>query len=106
MLMQMIQTDPRFMDVFKELTGVDLMDLQEKQMKEKDKAEELKKKREAEEKAKKEAEEKKKKEDEEMSLPEEERAKLQLKKEAEALKTQGNEFYKQKKFEDALNYYQ
>lgn len=106
MLMQMIQTDPRFMDVFKELTGVDLMDLQEKQMKEKDKAEELKKKREAEEKAKKEAEEKKKKEDQEMSLPEEERTKLQLKKEAEALKTQGNEFYKQKKFEDALNYYQ
>lgn len=30
MLMQIIQTDPRFMDVFKELTGVDLMDVQEK----------------------------------------------------------------------------
>ena len=28
MLMQVIQTDPRFMDVFKELTGIDLMDVQ------------------------------------------------------------------------------
>jgi len=36
MLMQLIQQDPRFMDVFKELTGVDLMDLQEKEMKRKD----------------------------------------------------------------------
>jgi hypothetical protein len=36
MLMQVIQTDPRFMDVFKELTGIDLMDVQEKQMKEKE----------------------------------------------------------------------
>ena len=27
MLMQVIQTDPRFMDVFKELTGIDLMDV-------------------------------------------------------------------------------
>jgi len=27
--MQMIQSDPRFMDVFKELTGIDLMDVQE-----------------------------------------------------------------------------
>lgn len=28
MLMQVMQKDPRFMDVFKELTGVDLMDMQ------------------------------------------------------------------------------
>jgi stress-induced-phosphoprotein 1 len=33
MMMQLIQSDPRFMDVFKELTGIDLMDVQEKQMK-------------------------------------------------------------------------
>ena len=33
MLMQMVQIDPRFMDVFKELTGIDLMDLQAQQMK-------------------------------------------------------------------------
>jgi hypothetical protein len=31
--MQVIQTDPRFMDVFKELTGIDLMDLQEQNLK-------------------------------------------------------------------------
>jgi hypothetical protein len=29
----MVQIDPRFMDVFKELTGIDLMDLQAQQMK-------------------------------------------------------------------------
>lgn len=44
MMMQLIQTDPRFMDVFKELTGIDLMDMQEKQMKTKQNQEEIKKK--------------------------------------------------------------
>jgi hypothetical protein len=29
MLMQVIQTDPRFMDVFKELTGIDFNEVQE-----------------------------------------------------------------------------
>ena len=52
MLMQLIQTDPRFMDVFKELTGVDLMDVQEKELKRKEQADDLKKKNAAEEKAK------------------------------------------------------
>ena len=33
MMMQVIQTDPRFMDVFKELTGIDLMEMQGQQMK-------------------------------------------------------------------------
>lgn len=28
MMMQVMQTDPRFMDIFKELTGIDLMDIQ------------------------------------------------------------------------------
>ena len=37
MLMQIIQIDPRFMDVFKELTGIDLLDMQSQQMKAKDK---------------------------------------------------------------------
>ncbi len=27
MLMQLVQTDPRFIDVFKEMTGIDLMDM-------------------------------------------------------------------------------
>jgi len=38
MMMQLIQSDPRFMDVFKELTGIDLMDMQEKEMKNKQRA--------------------------------------------------------------------
>lgn len=28
MLMKIMQTDPRFMDIFKELTGIDLEDMQ------------------------------------------------------------------------------
>ena len=32
-MMQLVQMDPRFMDVFKELTGIDLMDMQAQQMK-------------------------------------------------------------------------
>lgn len=36
MMMQCVQSDPRFMDVFKELTGIDLMDMQEQEMKRKD----------------------------------------------------------------------
>ena len=62
MMMQLVQSDPRFMDIFKELTGIDLMDMQEKEMKRRDQEEELKKKREAEEKIRKEEEEKKRKE--------------------------------------------
>ena len=47
MLMKLIQQDPRFMDVFKELTGVDLMDMQEKELKRKDAdADNLKRKKE------------------------------------------------------------
>ena len=46
--MQIMQTDPRFMDIFKEATGIDLMDLQEKKMKSDDEAKEAKKKREEE----------------------------------------------------------
>ena len=106
MLMQLIQSDPRFMDVFKELTGVDLMDMQEKEMKRKDQEQDLKKKRDAEDKVKKEAEEKRKKEEAEAALPVEERVKIQLTKEALALKEQGNAHYKKKEFEEALDFYQ
>lgn len=44
MLMQLMQVDPRMMDVFKELTGIDLMEMQADQMKHKEKSEEAKKK--------------------------------------------------------------
>lgn len=104
--MQLIQTDPRFMDVFKELTGIDLMDVQEKEMKKKDQDEATKKKRDAEDKIRKAAEEKARKEAEEASLPQEEREAIEKKKNAEAFKAQGNDFYKARQFEQALAYYQ
>ena len=58
--MQLIQTDPRFMDVFKELTGVDLLDMQEKEMKNKQRSEDAQKSRMAASKKKKEEDELKK----------------------------------------------
>ena len=66
-LMQMIQTDPRFMTVFSVLTGIDLEKMSEDVQKksEERKREEEKKKKEEEEKRKKEEEEKKKREEEE-----------------------------------------
>lgn len=94
------------MDVFKELTGVDLMDMQEKDMKKKDEDLDLKKKREAAEKAKKEEDAKKAKEAEEAAMPEEERTKLNLTKDANAFKEQGNQHYKKKEFDQALGFYQ
>jgi len=53
-------------------------------------------------------EERKKKEaeDAEASLPEEERLEIQNKREAEAIKAQGNDFYKKREFDQALEYYQ
>ena len=54
-MMQLVQTDPRFMDVFSTITGIDLMKMQEEQLKKKDRdAEDVKK-----------AQEEKKKKDEE-----------------------------------------
>lgn len=80
MMMQFVQTDPRMMDVFKEITGIDLMDMQAQQMKSKERAEEMRKKREEEEAKKKQEEEKKRKEEEENALPAEEKLKIALKK--------------------------
>ena len=69
-LMQMIQTDPRFMTVFSVLTGIDLEKMSEDVHKksEERKREEEKKKKEEEEKRKKEEEEKKKREEEEKKI--------------------------------------
>ncbi len=50
LMMQFVQTDPRMMHVFKEITGIDLMEIQAQQMKQKEKMEENKKKRDEEEK--------------------------------------------------------
>ena len=57
MLMQAIQMDPRFMEIFKELTGLDLMDLGAKQAKQEEENKEAAAKREAEEKKRAEEEE-------------------------------------------------
>jgi len=59
MLMKLIQSDPRFMDVFKELTGIDLLDMQEKEMKKQDNSADMKKQRDIENKKKKEEDEQK-----------------------------------------------
>ena len=73
MLMQLMQVDPRMMDVFKELTGIDLMDMQAEQMKNKDRQAEMAKARAAEEAKKKAEDEKRRKEAEEAALPSEEK---------------------------------
>lgn len=73
MMMQIMQTDPRFMDVFKELTGIDLMEMQGEQMKAKEKQEDLKKKAEEERKKKEAEEELRRKREAEEALPEEEK---------------------------------
>ena len=53
MMMQLVQSDPRFIEVFKELTGIDLLDMQEKEMKNRETNEDNKKKRLAEQEAEK-----------------------------------------------------
>ena len=104
-MMQFVQTDPRMMDVFKEITGIDLMDMQAQQMKSKERAEDMRKKREEDEAKRKQEEEKKRKEEEENALPAEEKLKIALKKQAEVKKNEGNDQYKKKNFLDAIKLY-
>ncbi len=110
MLMQLIQSDPRFMDVFSVLTGIDLGKMNEEQMKADTQKEEFDKRRkkEAEEQAKKTEEERKKKQEEDKfnALSEEERNREKNKRESEALKQKGNEEFKKKNIDDAFSYYQ
>ena len=80
MMMQFIQSDPRFMDVFKELTGIDLMDMQSQQMKQKDKTEDQKKAEEVERKIREEEDKKRRQEEEDAALPSEEKQKKEIKK--------------------------
>ena len=108
-LMQLVQSDPRFMDVFSVLTGIDLTMMNEqaskgKAQKEKDDKE---KKIKDEENRKKAEEEKKKKEEEDKynSLSNEEKEQENFKKQAEELKLKGNESFKQKNFDEALKFY-
>ena len=109
-LMQMIQTDPRFMTVFSVLTGIDFEKMNEDVRKhsEERKKEEEKKKKEEEEKKKKEEEEKKKKEEEEKynSMTPEQKLEEDNHKKADEIKAQGNEEFKKKNFDEAIKLYQ
>ena len=109
-LIQMMQTDPRFMTVFSVLTGIDLEKMNEDMQKnaEERKKEEEKKKKEDEEKKKKEEEEKKKKEEEEKynAMSVEEKQEVDDHKKADEIKMKGNEEFKKKNFDEAIKYYQ
>ena len=109
-LIQMIQTDPRFMTVFSVLTGIDMEKMNEDVQKasQERKKEEEKKKKEEEEKRKKEEEEKKKKEEEEKynAMSTEEKKDVDDHKKADEIKAKGNEKIKKKNFDEAIKYYQ
>ena len=109
-LIQMMQTDPRFMTVFSVLTGIDLEKMNEDVQKkaEERKKEDEKKKKEEEEKKKKEEEEKKKKEEEENynSMSVEEKKEVDEHKKADEIKLKGNEEFKKKNYDEAIKYYQ
>jgi hypothetical protein len=72
-MMQLIQSDPRFMDVFKELTGLDLGAMQEDQAKSEDKQADQRKKDEEERKWREEQDRRRRAEEEEAALPSEEK---------------------------------
>ena len=109
-LMQMMQTDPRFMTVFSVLTGIDFEKMNEdvqKASKER-KEEEEKKKKEEEEKRKKEEEQKKKKEEEDKynAMNDDEKKDVDDHKKADEIKAKGNEEYKKKNYDGAIKYYE
>ena len=109
-LMQMMQTDPRFMTVFSVLTGIDFEKMNEdvqKASKER-KEEEEKKKKEEEEKREKEEEEKKKKEEEDKynAMNDDEKKDVDDHKKADEIKAKGNEEYKKKNYDGAIKYYE
>lgn len=108
-LLQMIQTDPRFMEVFSVLTGIDMTKMNEEAMKDRKKdEEEMKKKKEEDEKKKKEEEaeaKKKAEEDKYNSMTEEEKKDINDHKAADEIKCKGNEEYKKKNYDEAINYY-
>jgi len=109
MLSQLISKDPRFMDVFGVLMGIDLSKMGEEQSKKRKEDEDKDKERKKADEERKILEEKQRKEKEEQdrvnSLSNEEREKDRLRKEAEKIKLQGNEEFKKKNFDEALKLY-
>ncbi len=108
-LLDVMQKDPRFMDVFSVLTGLDLNKMNEdaREAEQKRKSEEEKKKKEDEERKKKEEEERKKKEEEDKynAMTPEEKKEIDDHKKADEIKLKGNEEYKKKNFDEAIKYY-
>lgn len=108
-LMQLVQSDPRFMDVFSVLTGIDLTmmnDQAEKSKKDREVSEKERKiKEEADRKIAEEARVKKEEEDKWANMSEEEKAEESKKREAEDHKLKGNEAFKQRNLEEALTRY-
>ena len=105
MMMQMMQMDPRFMDVFQVITGLDLSKMQEQKFAQEAKSEELRKKKEQDEKKKKEEEEERKKKEEEDSMTSEQKEDLNQHRLADEWKDKGNTAYKAKKFAEAIEHY-
>jgi len=108
-LMQLIQTDPRFMDVFGVLTGIDLTSLNEEAAKSKKHKEESDKERKIrEEEERKKAEEEKRIRDEQEKwshLNNQEREEEDKKRKAEEIKLLGNEEFKKGNMQEALKLY-
>lgn len=105
MMMQLMQTDPRFMTVFKVATGIDLGMMQQNQFGNQQNMEERKQKYEEDQKKREAAEEERRKKEEEDQLPNEEKEKLEQKHKAEEEKDLGNKAYKAKNFEEAISHY-
>lgn len=105
MMMQLMQTDQRFQEVFRVITGIDLMGMQEQQFQKQKEDEAAKAKKEEEEKKKQAEEEERKKKEAEEALPPEEKEKLAKQKEADAQKDLGNAAYKAKDFAKAIEHY-
>lgn len=93
------------MEIFGELTGIDMNAMREEKMKDDAKSEEVKKQREEEDAKRAEEEAAARKAAEEAALPDEEKAALQKCKDADAKKLEGNTFYKAKDFPNAIRCY-
>lgn len=105
MMMQLMQSDPRFMDVFQVITGINLSEMQEKTSKNHDKSEEFKRQRDLEKKRKEEEEEARRKQEEMDRMTDEEKENSQQLKLADEWKDKGNKSYKEKNFEEAIQNY-
>lgn len=104
-ILQLAQQDPRFMDIFGELTGVNMGAMREDKMKDDADLEKKMEDRAAEDAKRAEADEIARKAAEEATLPNEEKIELQKKKDAEAKKLEGNAAYKAKDFPNAIRFY-